>query len=74
MFKKSRRNKKWKEKNKIYLKELQSFFDQADNIQDEMLKRNIIFQMLRCDSVLTELAENRFVDYYKLRKKKKKSE
>ncbi len=74
MFKKSRRNKKWKEKNKIYLKELQSFFDQADNIQDEMLKRNIIFQMLRCDSVLTELAENRFVDYYKLGYKKAKSE
>ena len=74
MIKKSRRNKKWKEKNKIYLKELQSFFDQADNIQDEMLKRNIIFQMLRCDSVLTELAENRFVDYYKLGYKKAKSE
>ena len=74
MFKKSRRNKKKKKKNKIYLKELQSFFDQADNIQDEMLKRNIIFQMLRCDSVLTELAENRFVDYYKLGYKKAKSE
>lgn len=74
MFKKSRRNKTWKEKNKIYLKELQSFFDQADNIQDEMLKRDIIFQMLRCDNVLTELAENRFADYYKLGYKKAKSE
>lgn len=74
MLKKSKRNKKWKEKNKMYLKELQSFFDQADNIQDEILKRNIIFQMLRCDSVLTELAENKFVDCYRLGYKKAKSE
>lgn len=74
MLKKSRKNKTWKEKDKVYLKELQLFLDQADNIQDEMLKRNIIFQMLRCDSVLTELAENRFVDCYKLGYKKAKSE
>ena len=43
MLKKSRKNKTWKEKDKVYLKELQLFLDQADNIQDEMLKRNIIF-------------------------------
>ena len=74
MLKKSRKNKTWKEKDKVYLKELQLFLDQADNIQDEMFKRNIIFQMLRCDSVLTELAEDRFADYYKLGYKKAKSE
>lgn len=74
MLRKSIRNKKWKEKNKIYLKELQSFFDQADNIQDEKLKKNIIFQMLRCDSVLTKLAEDKFADCYKLGYKKAKSE
>lgn len=74
MFKKANKNKKWKEESKLYLKELQTFLDQAENIQDEILKRNIIYQMLRCDSVLTKLAENRFIDYYKMGYKKAKSE
>ena len=74
MFKKANKNKKWKEESKLYLKELQTFLDQAENIQDEILKRNIIYQMLRCDNVLSKLAENRFIDYYKMGYKKAKSE
>lgn len=67
-------DKNWKEKNSVYLKELQVFFDRADNIEDEALKKDIINQMLRCDSILTRLAENRFMDFYKLGYKKAKSE
>ena len=74
MLKKANKNKKRKEESKLYLKELQTFLDQAENIQDEILKRNIIYQMLRCDNVLTKLAENRFIDYYKMGYKKAKSE
>ena len=59
-------NKSWKEKNKKYLKELQSFLDKANNIQDEELKRNVIGQMLKCDNILTEIAESRFEDFYKI--------
>ena len=68
MFKKYEieNNRNWKEKNKSYLRELQNFFDKADNIEDKNLRQLIIGQMLRCDNVLTELAENRFKQYYKL--------
>lgn len=59
-------NRNWKEKNKNYLRELQSFFDKVDNIEDRNLRQIIIGQMLRCDIVLTELAENRFKHYYEL--------
>lgn len=59
-------NKDWKEKNKKYLRELQSFFDKADNIEDEKLRNKIIGQMLRCDDILTQIAENRFQEFYKL--------
>ena len=38
-------NKDWKEKNKKYLRELQSFFDKADNIEDEKLRNKIIGQI-----------------------------
>ena len=37
-------NKDWKEKNKIYLKELQNFFDKADNIEDNNLRKKIPIQ------------------------------
>lgn len=68
MFKKYKieNNRNWKEKDKNYLRELQNFFDKADNIEDKNLRQIIIGQMLRCDNVLTELAENRFKKYYKL--------
>ena len=47
----------WKTNNKQYLFELQKFFDLADNIKDEKLRKNIISQMLKCDKYLTKIAE-----------------
>ena len=64
----------WKEKNNEYLKELQSFFDKADNIKDESLKKKIIGQMLRCDDILTKLAEEEFIKFYKSGLKNSKRE
>lgn len=59
-------NRSWKEKNKKYLKELQSFLDKAENIEDENLRKVLIGQMLKCDDILTKLAEERFKDFYKI--------
>lgn len=50
-------SKEWKEKNQQYLYELQKFFDIVDNIKDEELRMNIIYQMLKCDEILTKIAE-----------------
>lgn len=50
---------KRKIKNKKYLKELQKFFDLADNIKNEKLKKRIIYQMLKCDEIITQIYENR---------------
>ena len=47
----------WKMKNKEYLLELQRFLDKADNIENEELKNDIISQMLKCDKVLTKIAQ-----------------
>lgn len=38
-----------KKKDKVYLKELQIFLDKADNIKDEELKSQILYQMHRCE-------------------------
>lgn len=57
-------SREWKEKNKIYLKELEMFLDKVDNIEDEELREKITIQMLRCDKVLTEIAEEKFIEYY----------
>ena len=59
-------NKEWKEKDKKYVKELQNFFDKAENITDTELKKIIINQMLKCDNILTQIAELRFEEFYKL--------
>lgn len=48
----------WKEKDEKYLKELEKFLDITDNISDERLKLDIIYQMLKCDEILTKIAEN----------------
>lgn len=64
----------WKEKNKEYLKELQCFFDKAENIDDAELKKMIIGQMLKCDSILTKIAESKFQEFYKLGYKTAKKE
>ncbi len=58
-------NREWKEKNKEYLMHVQSFLDKVDNIENEGLKRDIITQMLKCDSILTKLAEEEFIKQYK---------
>ncbi len=70
----TKENKEWKEKNKEYLKELQNFFDKAENIDDAELKKKIIGQMLRCDTILTKLAEAQFAEFYKLGYKSAKKE
>lgn len=67
-------NKEWKESNKTYLREIQNFLDKADNIQDNELKQKIIGQMLRCDNILTQIAENRFLEFYELGYKNAKKE
>ena len=54
----------WKANSQKYLKELQAFLDKAENIQNEELKKEIIFQMLKCDNELTILAEEKFKDFY----------
>ena len=41
-----------KNDNKKYLKELQKFYDLADNIEDEVLKKDIIYQMLKLEKLL----------------------
>ena len=50
-------NREWKEKNKRYLKQLQKFLDVADNIERDDLRKSVISEMLKCDLILTELAE-----------------
>ena len=50
----------WKNKNKQYLFELQKFLDLADNIKDENLKKVIIYQMIKCDQCITNIAEEIF--------------
>ncbi|MDO5555465.1 MAG: hypothetical protein Q4G09_02080 [Clostridia bacterium] len=56
-------NGEWKANSQKYLKELQAFLDKAENIQNEELKKEIIFQMLKCDNELTILAEEIFNKY-----------
>lgn len=56
-------NRDWKEKNKRYLNQLQRFLDAADSIEREELRNNIIGQMLKCDMILTELAEREIQKY-----------
>lgn len=50
----------WKEKNEKYIIELNKFFDIVDNIENEDLKLRVIYQMLTCDKILTEIAEEKF--------------
>lgn len=54
----------WKNKNKKYLKTIESFLDIASNIKDEELKNRMINNMLMCDKVLTDIAKDMFVECY----------
>ena len=51
------KNRDWKENSKGYLRQLQKFLDVADNIEREDLRKSVIAEMLKCDMILTELAE-----------------
>ena len=64
-------SKHWKETNEKYLKELQKFLDIADNITDEKLKLDVIYQMLKCDEVLTKMLDENFINKNKNSKKDK---
>lgn len=55
----------WKLNNKEYLREIQIFLDKADNIENEKLKEDIVFQMLKCDKVITKLAQDEIEKMYK---------
>lgn len=57
------KDKNWKSNSQKYLKELQAFLDKAENIENEELRKDIIFQMLKCDNELTILAEEMFNKY-----------
>lgn len=52
----------WKNTNKQYLRELQKFFDIAENIQDKEVKKQIICQMLKCEELLTIIVEKTFLE------------
>lgn len=55
-------SREWKEKNSEYISELEKFFDIADNIENEKLKLDIIYQMLKCDEILTKIAEKNLIN------------
>lgn len=57
-------DRKWKEGNKLYLRELQRFLDRVDSIEDYELRRSVTNQMMICDKVLTEIAESKFMDFF----------
>ena len=46
-----------KRKDKIYLKELQTFFDKVDNVKDEELKKQILYQMHRCEERIIQICK-----------------
>lgn len=54
------KDQKWKNSNAQYLFELQKFLDLADNIKEKELRENIIYQMLKCDKCVTNIAEKMF--------------
>ena len=49
----------WKTTNEKYLFELQKFLDLIDNVKEEKLRKELIYQLNRFDKVITEIAEQR---------------
>ena len=47
------------EKKKKYLFELQKFLDLTDNMENEKLKKMIIYQMLECNKSLVNLLQKK---------------
>lgn len=60
-------SKEWKEQDKEYIKSLERFLDVADNINDEKLRLDVIYKMLKCDAILTQIAES-YINKYKNQK------
>ena len=50
---------KWKNSNKRYIYEVQKLLDLIDNIKDEKLKKEIRYQYINCDRIITKLAEEK---------------
>lgn len=46
-----------KKGSKEYLLAIEKFLDIASNIEDEDLKKRLIFAMLKCDTILSKIAE-----------------
>ncbi len=49
--------RKYKQKDNEYLAQLQKFLDITDNIPNEELRLEVVYQMLKCDEILTKIAE-----------------
>ena len=47
----------WKTTNEKYLFELQKFLDLIDNVKEEKLRKELIYQLNMFDKVITEIAE-----------------
>ena len=50
----------WKNQDEQYRFELQKFLDIVENVKDEELRKEIIYQMLKCDKRITQIEENIF--------------
>lgn len=57
-------NVNWKNKSQNYLNEMQSLLDRLQSIENQELKKEILYKILKCDNELTILAETLFDEYY----------
>lgn len=56
-------NPQWKIKNPQYLCAIEKFLDKASNIENTDLRNEIIYQMLECDKILTELSQEKLQQF-----------
>lgn len=57
-------NVNWKNRSQNYLNEMQSLLDRLQSIENQELKKEILYKILKCDNELTILAETLFDEYY----------
>lgn len=57
-------NEKWKYEDTKYLESLQKFMDKIDQIHDEELQNEVVFQMLECERILTKTSEKMFTKMF----------